>query len=639
MSDVIKEFLVGLGFKVDEKGLKTFTKSIDGATTAVTKLVTTLAGASLTVAAGVSAFASNLENLYFASQRIGSSAQSIKAAEYAARDFGASAGELRGSLEGIARALRENPGNEPFLQNLGVKTRDANGQLRDTADLLTDLGKVLSKKDYFLAIRYAQHFGIDEKTLQAIMNGDFARKVEQNRQALSRSGLDEATKDAHQFMQSLRDIGLQFENMSIQVQAQLMHRLGPELEKFSAWFEKNSPMIAARIVDVIEKLLQIAQDSGPYLQSIYEFFVKLDEATDGWSTKIIVLLGLMKALGLTSVVTGILNLAAAFFRLGTGIGSAAAAAAAPALTSLLGTAAVGAGALLYSSSLNDGEDEEVRARRNAEDDAAGDMRGGADMAARVANFFEGMGWTKEQSAGIAANLSAESSFDPTAVGDGGDAYGVAQWHPDRQDAFRQWAGKDIRQSTLEEQLRFVHHELTQGNEKRAGDLLRLAKSAGQAGSVVSRHYERPADKDGEAAKRSASAEKILAATQQIADRADLDRALLAEQAKAQQPVVVQMDSAEQADFERARLAAQADDAAQALIRANAASQFDSRSPNRLSAQAAIAQQSQGKQVVIHQKTDVNVSGGADPNSTARAVAGVQGRVNEELVRSTSTAVN
>lgn len=612
MADVIKEFLVGLGFKVDEKGLKTFTSTIDGATTAVTRLVTTLAGASLTVAAGVSAFASNLENLYFASQRIGSSAQSIKAAEYAARDFGASAGELRGSLEGIARFLRDNPGGEGFLQSLDVETRDINGNIKDTADLLSGLGQRLRNMPWYQARQYASLLGIDENTLRAIINGDFARKVEQNRKTLAGSGLDQATKDAHAFMEQLRDVGLQFENMSIQVQAQLMHRLGPELEKFAAWFEKNSPMIAARIVDVIEKLLQLAQESGPYLQSIYEFFVKLDEATDGWSTKIIVLLGLMKALGLTSVVTGILNLAAAFFRLSTGIGSAAAAAAAPALTSLLGTAVVGGGAMLYSSSLNDGEDDEVRARKRAEDAAAGDLPGGRDMAARVSNFFEALGWTKEQAAGIAANLSAESSFDPNAVGDGGKAYGVAQWHQDRQEAFRQWAGKDIRQSTLEEQLRFVHHEMTEGAWKRAGDQLRLARSAGQAGSVVSKYYEIPADKDGEAAKRSASAEKILAATQQIADRADLERSLLAEQA---------------------------DDAAQALIRANAASQFESRSPDRLAAQAAMTQSPQGNQVVIHQKTDVNVSGGADPNSTAQAVAGAQGRVNEELVRNMTSAVN
>ena len=275
--------------------------------------------------------------------------------------------------------------------------------------------------------------------------------------------------------------------------------------------------------------------------------------------------------------------------------------------------------MLYSSSLNEGEDEAVRARRNAEDDAAGDMRGGAQMAARVANFFEGLGWTKEQASGIAANLSAESSFDPSAVGDGGNAYGVAQWHPDRQDAFRRWAGKDIRQSTLEDQLRFVHYEMTQGAEKRAGDLLRAATSANAAGAAVSKHYERPADREGEAAKRGALAERILA--------------------NSQKPFVVQMDSAEQADFERARLAAKADDAAQALIRANAASQFDARAPDRYAVQAAMTQQALGNQVVIHQKTDVNVSGGADPNSTAQAVVGAQGRVNEELVRNMTSAVN
>lgn len=619
MADVIKEFLVGLGFKVDEKGLKTFTGTIDGATTAVTRLVTTLAGASLTIAAGVSAFASNLENLYFASQRIGSSATSIKAAEYAARDFGASAGELRGSLEGLARFLRDTPGGEGFLQSLGVETRDINGNIKDTADLLSGLGQRLRSMPWYQARQYASILGIDENSLRAIMDGNFARKVEENRKKLAGGGLDQATKDAHAFMEQLRDVGLQFETLSTLVQAEFMHRLGPELEKFAAWFEKNGPMIAERIVDVTEKLIQFGQDSEPYLKAIYRFFVDLDKATDGWSTKIIVLLGLMKALGLTSVVSGVLNLAAAFLKLGTGIGSAAAAAAAPALTSLLGVTAAGAGALLYSSSLNEGEDDAVRARRNAEDDAAGDLRGGSDMAARVSRFFEGLGWTSEQAAGIAANLSAESSFDPNAVGDGGKAYGVAQWHPDRQEGFRRWAGKDIRQSTLEEQLRFVHYEMTEGAEKRAGDLLKAATSAGAAGAAVSKHYERPKDREGEAAKRATAAERILA---------NLTR-----------PISVEMTADEQADFERARLAAQADDAAQALIRANAASQFESRNAGRYAIEQAANQPAAGSQVVIHQKTDVNVSGSADPASTGQAVAGAQGRVNEELVRNMTSAVN
>lgn len=575
-SSVIKEFLVGLGFKVDEKGLKTFTGTIDGATTAVTRLVTTLAGASLTVAAGVATFANNLENLYFASQRVGASAASLKAADYAARDLGASANEVRGSLEGMARALRQNPGNEPFLQSLGVKTRDANGQLRDTADLLNDLGKVLSKKDYFVAIRYAEHFGIDENTLRAIMSGEFGRKLEENRKRFAGAGLDKATRDAHQFMNELRDVGMQFESMSILVQAELMHRLGPELERFSAWFEKNSPLIAKRIVDVTEKLIQLAQDSEPYLKSIYEFFVDLDEATDGWSTKIIVLLGLMKALGLTSTVTGILKLAAAFFRLGTGItGASAAAGAAGAISTL----AVGLGAAVYSSSLNEGEDEEVaRIRRErglpeheqqTADQAAKEsatanawriLRGvDKDKSTFAMDFFKAQGWTDAQSAGLVANLAAESNLDPTAKGDWGltgpQARGIGQWHPDRQQAFKKWAGFPIWDDRADfmKQLEFVQHELTDGAEDKAGRLLRATQNASDAGAVVSRYYERPGKDE---AIRAAEAAK------------------------------------------RGQMAVQ-----------------------------------------LHQTTNINVSGGSDANSTARAVAGEQGRVNEELVRSTSTAVN
>lgn len=129
-------------------------------------------------------------------------------------------------------------------------------------------------------------------------------------------------------------------------------------------------------------------------------------------------------------------------------------------------------------------------------------------------FFMGKGWTKEQAAGITANLMAESSMNPGAVGDGGRAFGIAQWHPDRQANFARWAGKDIRQSTFEEQLGFVHFEKTQGKEKAAGDRLRESTTPEQAGSVVSQYYERPADRFGEANKRAGMAARIAAGYQE-----------------------------------------------------------------------------------------------------------------------------
>jgi hypothetical protein len=124
-------------------------------------------------------------------------------------------------------------------------------------------------------------------------------------------------------------------------------------------------------------------------------------------------------------------------------------------------------------------------------------------------YFIGQGWTAQQAAGIVANLVAESNLNPAAVGDGGAAYGIAQWHQDRQAGFAALIGKDIHGSSLEDQLAWVHAELN-GTEKAAGDALRACMTATQSAAVVCAHYERPADPVNESVKRATIAESILA---------------------------------------------------------------------------------------------------------------------------------
>ena len=134
--------------------------------------------------------------------------------------------------------------------------------------------------------------------------------------------------------------------------------------------------------------------------------------------------------------------------------------------------------------------------------------GDKEKTAQAMKYFMSQGWTKQQAAGLTGNLQKESQFDHTAVGDGGKAYGVAQWHPDRQANFKAKYGKNIKQSSYAEQLAFVNHELTNGTEKGAGNRLRQAKTAAQAGAIVSEYYERPANKEGEKRERAAIATNI-----------------------------------------------------------------------------------------------------------------------------------
>ena len=108
-------------------------------------------------------------------------------------------------------------------------------------------------------------------------------------------------------------------------------------------------------------------------------------------------------------------------------------------------------------------------------------------------FFQSKGFTKAQAAGIVGNLQAESGVDlkTYAVGDGGSAYGIAQWRPDRQADFQRVYGKPIQSASLNEQLEFINWELN-NTEKSAGDRIRATKTASEAATITDQYYERSA---------------------------------------------------------------------------------------------------------------------------------------------------
>jgi hypothetical protein len=65
---------------------------------------------------------------------------------------------------------------------------------------------------------------------------------------------------------------------------------------------------------------------------------------------------------------------------------------------------------------------------------------------------------------------------------------------------------------LIKQMEFVQHELTEGAEQKAGNLLKATQNAQDAGAVVSKYYERPRDTDREAAVRGEMASQLIQTT-------------------------------------------------------------------------------------------------------------------------------
>jgi hypothetical protein len=127
-------------------------------------------------------------------------------------------------------------------------------------------------------------------------------------------------------------------------------------------------------------------------------------------------------------------------------------------------------------------------------------------------FFLAQGWTPAQTAGILANASAESGFNPAKVGDNGTSVGMFQWHNDRAAQLQAWSKQNgLDWHTEAAQLGFAQWDLTQGPNKATGDALRLQTDATQAGMLFTRGYERPKDVDGESYRRGQTAPQYLGA--------------------------------------------------------------------------------------------------------------------------------
>lgn len=139
--------------------------------------------------------------------------------------------------------------------------------------------------------------------------------------------------------------------------------------------------------------------------------------------------------------------------------------------------------------------------------------GGAENKAQPVNAQEvikkltAMGWTDKQAAGITASFIQESDLDPAKVNKLG-MYGIGQWNKARRADFKEWAGKDIKGSSLDEQLRFFQHEVTKGKEQPAGAALRATKTPEEAAKVHSEEYERPGAEEANVSRRQRMAREL-----------------------------------------------------------------------------------------------------------------------------------
>ncbi|MFQ0413577.1 hypothetical protein ACH65E_04370 [Klebsiella pneumoniae] len=321
-AETLKDFLISLGFNVDEAGAKKFDAVVAGTTLKAIELGVKVEAAALSVVAFTAKIASSLDNLYWASQRTGATVEGIKQIGYAVSQVGGSADSARGSLENLARFIRNNPGAEGFLNRLGVQTRDASGNMRDMATIFTGVGQRLSSMPYYRANQYAQMLGLDENTLMAMRRGigQFSGEYTAMAKAIGYNA-DVAAVSSNKFMTSLRSFGLMAGMARDKIGSSLADGLAGSLDRLRRQILENFPKIEGAITGTVKGILWAGEMVGRVIyrliqlgQSISDWWDSLDKQ----SRQLIELIGALTAAWwmlnramLASPITWVLGLAAA----------------------------------------------------------------------------------------------------------------------------------------------------------------------------------------------------------------------------------------------------------------------------------------------------------------------------------------
>lgn len=270
-SSVLKEFLVKIGFKVDEEKYRNFQEAMRKTAKNAVEMSKTALVATAAMGTALRAAAQQMEGLYFSAKRTGSTVGEMKELAFAASQVGVSAEQMSGALEGLAAARRTNPGLNGILAGLGIDPRQT-----DNAKVMIELLAKLRSMPYYQGTQIAGLFGINEQSFQMLEKGlpQMQKFMAIREKMFSAAGInptDQANR-SHDFMVQFRTLEAATENLA----------------------------------DIIAyRLIPAGEDVIGWLTNLVTWLTKADKATDGWSSKI---LGVASALAGRSLIKGGLGL-------------------------------------------------------------------------------------------------------------------------------------------------------------------------------------------------------------------------------------------------------------------------------------------------------------------------------------------
>ena len=231
-------------------------KEIRATALKVTGVVTGIAAAVQGAAGGIlyatDRAAKAFERLNYAGQSSGTSANGINAFTYAISQLGGTADAAQASLQAFGSNLQKYEAFEGVLKSMGIVTRDTNGHLRDSSQLLTEYLQKLGAMPRAQREAVAGAWGIDESTIQAGIRPEMRSKIAEYNQDRAASGADpdSAAQGGTAFAQAMRHVNNLIDLIKTRIGDALFRIITPQLQAVADWLRDNGKTVS----DVISAL-------------------------------------------------------------------------------------------------------------------------------------------------------------------------------------------------------------------------------------------------------------------------------------------------------------------------------------------------------------------------------------------------
>lgn len=283
--DILKSYLVSIGFKVDEQDYKKFKDSqleTEKRTKDLSKAFSDFAkigiGSAVALGGMVLKVSSSLENLHFQAQKSGTSAQNLKAFGDAAAQIGIQSEDAMGMVQKLNNQIRDNPmGMGALLGNLGVNANQ--DKVKVMLDLVDSLAKISGPNTDVMRTAYGSQFGLSGEDVRTLIRG---------------------REELHKYYEERRLVYGDIDKQSLAA-----HKANEEFRDLEARFSALTNTIGTSFLPLAKSVVSI-------LEVVVQDLIAADHATAGWSSKILGLGtaavsagGALKLLGVIKGIPGI----------------------------------------------------------------------------------------------------------------------------------------------------------------------------------------------------------------------------------------------------------------------------------------------------------------------------------------------